>query len=417
MPRRTSVMFSLASQRADASFGAGLQVVSRPVFLFDPAFGAELELLLAANAVEPEAHRRARLRELLARPLNWEAVLRLADHHGTYPLLYQNLSRIGKAVPPSALNALRQRYERNARKSLFLLREFVRILDCFQSNGIEAIPYKGAVLAETVYGDLALRQSGDIDVLIRAADLPRIMAAVAELGYSVHSQPPPGLERAWVASGYECTFDSAAGRNVLEAQWNILPRFYAVDFSMDKLFRRAVTVTVAGMRVQTLSPEDLVLVLSVHAAKHVWGRLGWLVDIAELAKKPKLDWDWIAREAASLGTKRILGVTLLLTERLLDAQIPPSLRNAALADSETQELADEICNQITEVTACDVESASYFRLMMRLRERLADRARFLFRLAFTPGVGEWSAVRLPAPLLPLYRVVRVARLAGKLLRA
>jgi hypothetical protein len=52
--------------------------------------------------------------------------------------------------------------------------------------------------------------------------------------------------------------------------------------------------------------------------------------------------------------------------------------------------------------------------MMRLRERRADRLRFLGRLVFTPGPNEWKAVRLPTPLFPLYRLVRLSRLAARL---
>jgi hypothetical protein len=56
-------------------------------------------------------------------------------------------------------------------------------------------------------------------------------------------------------------------------------------------------------------------------------------------------------------------------------------------------------------------------LMLRLRERRADRLRFLSRLAFTPGPGEWKAVRLPVAFFPLYRLVRVGRLAARLMKA
>ena len=62
------------------------------------------------------------------------------------------------------------------------------------------------------------------------------------------------------------------------------------------------------------------------------------------------------------------------------------------------------------------QQVSYFRLMMRLREHRADRLRFLTRLTFTPGPGEWEVVRLPKPLFPLYRLVRLARLASKFAR-
>ena len=53
----------------------------------------------------------------------------------------------------------------------------------------------------------------------------------------------------------------------------------------------------------------------------------------------------------------------------------------------------------------------------RLRERRRDRMRFLARLTFTPGPGEWETVHLPKSLFPLYRIVRLARLAARCVRA
>jgi len=82
----------------------------------------------------------------------------------------------------------------------------------------------------------------------------------------------------------------------------------------------------------------------------------------------------------------------------------------------TLTLADEIQTHLMSDAVYNVESLAYFRLMMRLRERPADRRRFLQRLVFTPGPGEWQAVRLPAPMFPLYRLVRLSRLAARLLR-
>jgi len=53
--------------------------------------------------------------------------------------------------------------------------------------------------------------------------------------------------------------------------------------------------------------------------------------------------------------------------------------------------------------------------MVQSRERIRDKARFLWRLAITPGISEWSTIQLPEFLSPLYRVVRLTRLAGKAL--
>ncbi len=375
----------------------------------------EWDLLLAASVTDAGELELARLRTLLERPIDWEALLRLADDHGTSSLMYQSLSSAGE-VPAPALESFRERHDRNVRKSLFLARELLRILECIDVLGFEAIPYKGVVLSETYYGDMAMRQAGDMDLFIHAHDLARIKRAVRDLGYTPRTIIPAELEKDYVATGYECTFDSPAGKNLLELQWALQPRFYAVDFDMDGLFERAVQVTVAGRSVKTPSPEDLLLVLVVHAAKHLWKRLIWLCDIAQIVKKENLNWDSIQSSARELGIERILHISLLLVNKFLPGGIPEPIKKAVVADLAAQGLANETAERMASGVVYDERQAAYFRLLVRLRERRADRLRFLTRLTFTPGPGEWEAVRLPKALFPLYRVVRMARLASRLAR-
>jgi hypothetical protein len=168
---------------------------------------------------------------------------------------------------------------------------------------------------------------------------------------------------------------------------------------------------------RTLRAEDLLLVLCVHAAKHVWVQLSWLCDIAQLAKCRPLDWDAIQDDARRLGIERIVSLNLLLAHRLLGSALPPAIQQRLQHDPSTTVLADEILRVIERSVHYDTESIPYFRLMMRLRERWPDRARLFCRLAFTPSVSEWSAVRFPKPLRPLYRLVRLSRLAHRLASA
>jgi hypothetical protein len=381
----------------------------------------EWDLVRAASCADARESDLTLIRSLLnttamKRPVEWEVVLRLAEHHGTSSLLYQNLTRLGDIVPSNTLAALRQDYERNVYKSLFLARELIRILDCLDAIGVEVVPYKGIGMAEVYYGDMALRRSGDMDIFVRGRDVGRIKNAVRELGYTQRVPVPEDAEEDYIASGYECAFDSPAGKNLLELQWALQPRFYAVDFDMEGLFERAVKVSVAGRAVKTPSPEDLVLVLSVHAAKHVWGRLIWLCDIVQILKRGNLNWDWVQAHARQVGIERILHVTLLLANRLLAASIPAPIEQVIVEDRAAQAFAGKIAVDVARGVSYGEEQLSYFRLMMQLRERKADRLRFLTRLTFTPGPGEWETVRLPKPLFPLYRVVRLARLASRFAR-
>ena len=382
-----------------------------------PALDTEWSLLLTACSAFAHPKNLDRVRSRLAEPMNWASLLDLAEQHGVAPLLCHVLSPIENEVPDEPVGWLKQKYQTNIRKSLILAGELIRVLDCIDALGVEVMPYKGLVLAETMYGNMALRQTGDIDLLIRPQDFPQIKKAVRELGYAPHMTLSETEERAYLISGYECAFDCSAGRNLLELQWALQPRFYAVDIDMDALFRRAVTATFAGWKVKTLSNEDLLLVLAVHAAKHLWGRLIWLCDIAQIVNLPNLNWDWIVDQSRELGIARVLSITLQLTGALLGVAPPPSVRGKLLDDRVSVALADEVRTCVVSRNSLNPESLAYFRLMMRLRERKADRLKFLQRLALTPGPNEWSAVRLPAPLFPLYRVVRLSRLAARLVRA
>lgn len=349
--------------------------------------------------------------------IEWKSLFALAEHHGVLPLLCQTLVNGSGNMPAHELAVLKQRYQLNLHKTLFLSRELIRIVDFLSRQGIEVIPYKGLTLAESIYGDIALRQAGDIDLLIRVDDFAAIRTALGEIGYSPHQKFAEQHEQSYLKSGYECAFDSSAGANILELQWAIQPRFYGVDLETEELFRRKRALNLAGHCLNVLSFEDLLIALCLHAAKHVWGRLIWICDIARAAQHPEIDWKTVADHAERLGIVRIIRVSLLLSEVVLYTKVPSVADRALPKDAEAEKLVREIVPQLATENRSDAESAAYFRLMLRLRERVSDRFRFLARLIFTPGPGEWNALRLPEPLFPIYRLVRLSRLAARVVKA
>jgi hypothetical protein len=413
--------FCLALLRWPTSVNQTTVIPATGAHSLQTASAASQWKILLAAALPLSSHDRpdrinSVLRAAVEHPVDWNSLLRLADDHGLSSLLFQNLSRFNEFVPAQILLTLRQRSERNVHKSLFLARELIRVLDCLDALGVEAIPYKGVALSEAYYGDLALRQTGDIDLFVRRNDVARIKNAICALGFQPHVPIPDSAEENYIASGYEYSFDSSAGLGLVELQWALQPRFYAVDFDMAGIFERAVTVPVAGRTVKTPSPDDLLLVLSIHAAKHEWTRLLWLCDIAQILRTADLNWTRIQHHAKKIGVERILHITLLLANQLLQMTLPTPVKAAIDADPSAQTLANAIAQSMAAGVSHDVQQITYFRLMMRLRERRADRVRFLTRLTFTPGPSEWEAVRLPRVLSPLYRVVRLARLALRLLK-
>jgi Uncharacterised nucleotidyltransferase len=385
---------------------------SRPpasVSRYTPLFGAELDLILACCGVDADGHL-SRVQQILQQGLDWERLFQLADRHGLTPLIFRRLSAEIDPRQSGGLEALRQQDKANAHRTLWLTLELLNIHRHLQARGLEILPYKGPVLAESLYGNVALRQFTDLDLLVRAEDLPRIKDALGDLGYETGLRLAQAAERDYLKSGYEYTFDGARGRNLLEIKWQVLPRFYSIGFDVSKFFERAAAVTIEGQKLNTLCDQDLMLVLCVHAAKHAWRQISWLCDIVQLARSRSLDWKALRVEAKRLGIERIVAVTFLLARELLGTELPEGME----PDARTEALARRIVSLITAEEEFDPESLAYFRLIMELRERRRDRVAFWWRLLVTPGAGEWSAVRLPGPLFPLYRVVRVCRLAGRL---
>jgi hypothetical protein len=374
----------------------------------------EFRLLCACAGVELAAERVSCIADCVDSGLDWSELLRMAEHHGVLPLLARNLQAHAPYLPPQIALSLRSGFESNVRRNLWFASELVRIADRFEEKKLRAVPYKGPLLAESAYGDVALRSFSDLDFLILASDFEPAKRILAELGYHPSIELKPAVKRFWLQKGYECSFDSAAGKYLVELQWNLLPFFYAVDLRNDDLLRRAPRAVLGGREVPCLAPEDSLLALCLHAGKHLWMRLNWVCDIAETMRTQAFDWAVVGSRARELGILRIMGVSFWLVQELLGVRLPLAAQEVIAGDPEISSLGEVIAARLARSATYDFESPEYFRLILRLRERRSDRWRYLWRLVWTPGQGDLAAVQLPEALSPLYRVVRLARLAGKL---
>ena len=375
----------------------------------------EFDLLCACSGVELNADRIATIAGWNESALDWDELLRLSEHHGVLPLVARSLNAHTTLIPVKVEQSLRSAFDANLRRSLWFTSELAQISDQFQKHRLLAVPYKGPLLAESAYGDVALRNFGDLDFLISPTDFEGASRSLSELGYRPSSDLSRAVERFWLRHGYERSFDSAAGKYLVELQWALLPRFYAVGLRTEDLLARSQTASLGGRQVPSLSPEDTLLVLCLHAAKHLWVRLIWVCDIAETLRTQTIDWPLLSARASELGILRIMGVSFWLAQRLLDCRLPEPAQTMINHDPEVVALGEEFAARLARCATYDFESTEYFRLIWKLRERRSDQTRYLWRLAWTPGEGDLKAVSLPESMFPLYRAVRAARLTRKIL--
>jgi len=255
--------------------------------------------------------------EQLARlsPEEWSAVPALAGQHGVAPLVYQRLKQLSVVLPGELAEELKRAYLRNAARNMSLYQELGKLLQRLQELNIPIIALKGAHLAEAVYDNIGLRTMGDIDLLARKDDLLRIDKELLALGYKVHSQCTHHIHYAPPKNGFP-----------VEIHWVLIAeQEFTFQIDVEGLWSRAQPLTLAQMPALALSPEDLLLHLCLHTAKHVYDmRIRMLCDIDEVVRcyGAGLDWQEISTRARQWGITRAVYVVLQLAQELLEVTVP-----------------------------------------------------------------------------------------------
>jgi hypothetical protein len=138
----------------------------------------------------------------------------------------------------------------------------------------------------------------------------------------------------------------------------------------------------------------------VHAVRHRWQALKWLVDIHDYCSSRDIDWDRLAAKADRFGWGRALRLTLGICRALFGTAVPGSL----VLEAPRWALA--------QLQGSDAKWKDSW-IPARVLDRRADRLRYVLRLLLRPTILERRVIRLPAPLSLIYYLLRPLRLATR----
>jgi len=362
----------------------------------------EALLLLARRELVP--HIEARVLSVLEQPLDWRVITQRAHQHGVFPTVTRNLRRLGWSHVPGEVRQELETAERlNAVRNRLLARDLRGVLERFARAGIPMIPLKGVALADSLYGDVTLRACSDVDVLVPG----RAVGHAVEL---LHADGYRGADRYQIrraeidlllrSNKEYCFLSPPPVQYLLELHWDIAWRWQADSRMVDDLWADARQMTVLGVDAWALSPEWELLYLALHAARHRWSALKWLVDIHEICVRGRFDWAGVEDRARRFGLERALHLTLGACRTLLGTPLPPTLAGHAPP------------RRLSVLRAAPVPIGGWLETLsaLWLFSRPTDRLRYLGRLLFRPTLAEWSLVRLPSRLRFLYYGLRPLRL-------
>jgi hypothetical protein len=358
----------------------------------------------------------AELRGVVGGDCDWAGIVERSRYHRVFPLLYANLKKhLPERVPADILERLKGQVVQNGMRNLSLLGRLIAVVALLRQNGVEALAFKGPILAETVYGNIGLRTFGDLDLLISRHDLAKVISLLLTQGFRLDIDLS------------EAQYHKLAERNhhavmikdgvPVELHWELSGRYFHKNVYLEALHGRAEEVDLSGHRMMTLGGEDLLIYLCLHGCRHHWEQLDAVCCVAELVKKrADFDWDVAWRLAREMGAEKMVVLGLMLAERMLGLRLPEEVRGRLAGHPGLAKMAGEVAGAMTARDGAASGRMSYWQFCAfhyRIMDRHWDWVLYCSKPLWNPTHSDWLFLKLPAPLAGLYFVLRPLRLLRK----
>jgi Uncharacterised nucleotidyltransferase len=369
----------------------------------------EVELLLCCSRTNIKPATTKQIKQLLKQDIDWEYLIDTANRHRVMPLLYWTIKNTcPELVPQEHLERLRKFFQKNNFNSLILTQSLIKLLNLLESNQINVLPFKGPLLASSVYGNLSLRQIADIDILVRKEDFQKVVDLLVAQGYCLVVEVP-----------WENHLIGKDGITNIDIHYDIVPKHLSCSISDNYWWENLENFSLAGKSIASLSPEAWFLILCFNGNKECWQSLNRICDVAEvITAYPQLDWKQIMDMVNQHGCKRIIFISLLLANNILNIPIPKTIWQQAQSDTVAKTLADKISKELfseSKKTIGEVQKAIFH---IKTRERLQDKITSFTGLMEHSGwmkltKNDLEVVNLPQYLNWLYYLIRPIRVIKK----
>jgi hypothetical protein len=264
---------------------------------------------------------------LLGVDLDWAYLLQAGWHNDVLPLLYWHLNTTcPERVPPSILRELREFFCQTSVRNLAMTHELVRLLGLFRRHNIQALPFKGPSLALSLYGNVALRPVGDLDILVAKQDFRTVKQLLVDEGYRLDIEMNAEEAARRLEEDFFLGFRRPHGDIRIEIHWELLHTRLRGRAAIGSVWNSVTRSELAGQPTLALPAKELLLLLCIHGQRHDWERLKWIGDVGRLIEtNPHIDWADVRRNAANMEQERAILMGTFLVSSLLGVQLPEAI--------------------------------------------------------------------------------------------
>jgi hypothetical protein len=304
------------------------------------------------------------------------------------------------------IDQLQKHFRQTATRNLSLTNSLLSILNNLGERGIPALPYKGPVLSEAIYSDFSLRQSRDLDILVRPDDFHDAEAILLERGFEPKRELTEKQKQVLVKSGLHRSLKKDGVIVDLHPRISSPhPPFKVID-----LLDRAGSVDLDIDSTSAIRPVDNLFALSVHGTKHRWNQLKWICDIAYLIHNETFDWPIVLEESKRRNCYRRVLIGCKLASVVLEVDLPEAVR------SKFHNIEPDLINYTYPDCLLSVGFTTSLRYRLRSRDEPLDRILYCWNKITTPPIQDRNNNAIPERYFELYYIYHPIRaLSSKLM--
>lgn len=237
-------------------------------------------------------------------------------------------------------DVFRALYAREERRMDVLLERLDAAAAALSREGIRMVALKNAGIARGVYPHRGACPMGDLDVLVARERFVDAHRVIVEAGFQLATRgtvEAADLEQGLESGGTEYVGTFGGEEVWFELQWRpVAGRWIRRDQEPSGAELVARSVPIAGTDVRLLHPDDNMLQVALHTAKHTYVRAPGLrlhTDVDRLACLATPDWEAVAARCRELEVATATYLSFALARVLLGTPVPDALL-AALEPAE-----------------------------------------------------------------------------------
>ncbi|MBN2355869.1 nucleotidyltransferase family protein [candidate division KSB1 bacterium] len=301
-----------------------------------------------------------------------------ARYAGLLPIL--NTIPLREQFSQQTQKSLRRAFLHGAVHYARLTRHLSEILTAFSQQGIVAIPFKGVVLSQQLYGDPAFRSCADIDFMVKSADVLLAVEALRNRGYEFSL---PSIKRHYLSLVEQLDYYEFGNRQngvLVDLQWPKNKGYCPHPLPEQELFFATQLLDLTGERISAFIDPIALYYLCTHGAKNSWCELRALIDISRAMEVwDDAIWSEAAKMMRARGILNMMMCGVWLAHQLFCVDIPATVSN--YTNGSVRRLSEKIRHHWLRFGFTHPQALKRFYWDLCFRESMIEKSHYLaFRL-------------------------------------